>query len=274
MNDTLSGVHREAASRSSPLRRVLRVVPEIVPYVASFCALLLLWQVFSEYVVRSILFPPPATVLVKWVELLANGVLVEHAAASLKRIGIGFLMGSAVAIPIGLLIGSFSIARKLIEPWTEFLRFIPPVALISIAVVWFGIGEESKIFLIIWTTIFIVILNTAAGVASIPVNKIRAAQSLGATPGQLFFLVALPGTVPFILTGMRLAMANSFTTIVAAEMVSAQAGLGVMLWNGRMFMLIDEIFVSLVTLGLLGFTADRLFRLAIHRFASRYAAVT
>lgn len=274
MNDTLSGAHREATGRSPLLWRVLRAVPEIVPYVVSFCALLLLWQIFSQYVVRSILFPPPATVLVKWVELLANGILVEHAAASLQRIGIGFLMGSAAAIPIGLLIGSFSIARKLIEPWTEFLRFIPPVALISIAVVWFGIGEESKIFLIVWTTIFIVILNTAAGVASIPANKIRAAQSLGATPGQLFFLVALPGTVPFILTGMRLAMANSFTTIVAAEMVSAQAGLGVMLWNGRMFMLIDEIFVSLVTLGLLGFTADRLFRLAIHRFASRYAAVT
>ncbi|MGV6874214.1 ABC transporter permease [Pseudochelatococcus sp. B33] len=274
MSDTASSPGTGGAFRLSLLHRTLKVVPAIMPYVASFCALLLIWQVFSDYVVRSILFPPPGQVLVKWVELLGNGVLVENALASLKRIAVGFLLGSAAAVPVGLLIGSFSIARKLIEPWTEFLRFIPPVALISIAVVWFGIGEESKVFLIIWTTIFIVILNTAAGVASIPINKIRAAKSLGASRSQLFFLVALPGTMPFILTGMRLAMANSFTTIVAAEMVAAQAGLGVMLWNGRMFMQIDEIFVSLVTLGLLGFTADRLFRLAIYRFASRYAVVT
>jgi ABC-type nitrate/sulfonate/bicarbonate transport system permease component len=86
--------------------------------------------------------------------------------------------------------------------------------------------------------------------------------------------VSLPATVPFILTGMRLAMANAFTTIVAAEMVSAQSGLGVMIWNGRMFMLVDQIFTALVTLGLLGFIVDRLFRLGIYRFARRYSPVT
>ena len=161
--------------------------------------------------------------------------------------------------------------RKLLEPWTEFLRFIPSVAMITIAVIWFGIGEESKIFLIIYTTVFIVILNTAAGVSSIAPNKIRAAQALGARRWQIFAYVGLPATVPFILTGMRLAMANSFTTIVAAEMISANEGLGVMLWNGRMYMLVDEIFVSLVCLGLLGFGADRLFRWSIFRFARRFS---
>jgi len=207
-----------------------------------------------------------------WVMIL-NGSLLDNIWASLQRIAMGFFFGAAMGVPIGLTIGSFPFARKLIEPWTEFLRFIPAVAMITISVIWFGIGEESKIFLIIYTTIFIVILNTAAGVASIAPNKLRAAQSLGANRWQLFALVALPATVPFILTGMRLAMANSFTTIVAAEFVSAQFGLGVMLWNGRMFMLIDEIFVALVTLGLLGFTADRIFRFGIYRFARRYSPV-
>jgi NitT/TauT family transport system permease protein len=146
--------------------------------------------------------------------------------------------------------------------------------MITIAVIWFGIGEQGKIFLILYTTIFIVILNTASGVSAVGINMTRSAQALGASKWQIYRLVTLPATVPFILTGMRLAMANAFTTIVAAEMVSASSGLGVMLWNGRLFMLIDEIFVSLVALGTLGFLADRLFRLAIYRFAHRYSPVT
>src|SRR3978361_135014 len=143
--------------------------------------------------------------------------------------------------------------------------------MITVAVICLGIGEESKIFLIAYSTIFIVVLNTAAGVGAISPNKIRAARALGANAPPIFILVSLPATVPFILTGMRLAMANSFTTIVAAEMVSAQSGLGVMIWNGRMYMLVDEIFVSLVCLGLLGFGADRLFRWGIFRFARRFS---
>ncbi|MCC7417490.1 MAG: ABC transporter permease [Acidobacteria bacterium] len=243
------------------------------PYLVSFAALFLTWHLVAVYGVQSVLFPPPTTVFAKAGVLIANGTLFDNIWASLQRIATGFFLGSALGIPIGLTIGSFRFARKLIEPWTEFLRFIPAVAMITISVIWFGIGEESKIFLIVYTTIFIVILNTAAGVASIAPNKLRAAQSLGASKWQLFALVALPATVPFILTGMRLAMANSFTTIVAAEFVSAQFGLGVMLWNGRMFMLIDEIFVALVALGMLGFTADRIFRFGIYRFARRYSPV-
>jgi NitT/TauT family transport system permease protein len=170
--------------------------------------------------------------------------------------------------------GSFRPVRKLLEPYTEFLRFIPSVAMITVAVIWFGIGEASKIFLIIYTTIFIVIINTAAGVSAIAPDKIRAAQSLGASRAQIFLHVALPATVPYILTGMRLAMANSFTTIVAAELIAANDGLGKMLWDGRLFMLVDDIFVSLVTLGLLGFAVDRLFRWSIYVFAGKYSPAT
>ena len=202
--------------------------------------------------------------------LLEEGFLQEHVLASLRRIGQGFALGTALGIPIGLAIGSFRPARLLLEPWTEFLRFIPAVAMITVSVIWFGIGEESKVFLIAYSTIFVVIISTAAGVGAVERNKIRAAQALGATRWQVFALVALPATVPFILTGMRLAMANSFVTIVAAELVASNDGLGKMLWDARLFMEINDIFVALVTLGLLGFTADRLFRLLIRAFAGRY----
>jgi NitT/TauT family transport system permease protein len=243
-------------------------------YALGFSSLFALWHVASIYLVSSVLFPPPAIVFNKAVILVRNGVLLEHLWASVQRILIGFIAGSLLGIPIGLAMGSFRPVRQILEPYTEFLRFIPSVAMITVAVIWFGIGEASKIFLIIYTTIFIVILNTAAGVSAIADNKIRAAQALGATRGQIFFHVALPATVPYILTGMRLAMANSFTTIVAAELIAANEGLGKMLWDGRMFMLVDDIFVSLVCLGLLGFSVDRMFRWSIYTFAGKYSPAT
>ena len=243
-------------------------------YALGFVSLFVLWQLASRYLVSSVLFPPPTVVFSKALTLLRNGVLVENLSASMQRILVGFVCGSLLGVPIGLAMGSFRPVRKLLEPYTEFLRFIPSVAMITVAVIWFGIGEGAKIFLIIYTTIFIVILNTAAGVSAIAPNKIRAAQSLGATRTQIFFHVALPATVPYILTGMRLAMANSFTTIVAAELIAANNGLGKMLWDGRLFMLVDEIFVSLVTLGLLGFLVDRMFRWSIYTFAGKYSPTT
>ncbi len=243
-------------------------------YVAGFASLFLIWHAASVWLLSSVLFPPPWKVIVKAVELIEDGTLGEQVSVSLMRIFSGFLGGTAIGIPIGLAIGSFTIVRRLLEPYTEFLRFIPATAMITVAVIWFGIGEGSKIFLIIYTTVFIIIINTATGVAAVAPNKIRAARSLGASRGQVFFFVALPATVPYILTGMRLAMGNSFVTIIAAELVAANNGLGKMIWDSRMYMLVDQIFVALLTLGLLGFTTDRLFRWGIYKFAGRFSPVT
>ena len=245
----------------------------VAGYAVGFASLFLVWHIAAVYVVASVLFPPPARVILKAVELLQEGILQQQILVSMQRIMIGFLSGSAIGIPLGLAIGSFRPVRLLLEPYTEFFRFIPATAMITVAVIWFGIGEGSKIFLIIYTTVFIVILNTAAGVGAVTPNKIRAAQCLGANRFQVFLFVALPATVPYILTGMRLAMGNSFVTIIAAELVAANAGLGKMIWDARLYMLVDQIFVALLTLGLLGFTTDRLFRLAIYTFAGRFSPV-
>jgi NitT/TauT family transport system permease protein len=243
-------------------------------YVIGFASLFALWHVASVYLLNSVLFPPPGRVVAKAIELAQDGTLWENARVSLERIGLGFLLGSLIGIPIGLAIGSFAIVRRILEPYTEFLRFIPATAMITVAVIWFGIGEGSKIFLIIYTTVFIVIISTAAGVSAVTPNKVRAARSLGASRAQVFWYVAFPATVPYILTGMRLAMGNSFVTIIAAELVAANAGLGKMIWDARLYMLVDQIFVALLVLGLLGFTADRLFRWGIYAFAGRYSPVT
>ena len=243
-------------------------------YLLGFASLFAIWHIAATWFLSSVLFPPPWKVFMKAIELAEDGTLWEQASASLGRIATGFTGGSLLGIPLGLAIGSFPIVRRLLEPYTEFLRFIPATALITVAVIWFGIGEGSKIFLIVYTTIFIVIINTAAGVSAVAPNKIRAARSLGANRTQVFLFVAFPATVPYILTGMRLAMANSFVTIVAAELVAANNGLGRMIWDSRMYMLVDQIFVALLVLGLLGFTADRLFRWGIYTFAGRFSPVT
>ncbi|WP_198375718.1 ABC transporter permease [Neoroseomonas rubea] len=244
----------------------------VAGYLAGFGLLFLIWHLAATTLVRSTLFPPPGPVLERAWVLIEDGILQEQVIASLKRIGQGFLLGSAIGIPVGLAIGSFKPVRWMLEPWTEFFRFIPAVAMITVAVIWFGIGEESKVFLIAYTTVFVVIISTAAGVGAVGRDKIRAAQCLGATRLQVFRLVALPATVPYILTGMRLAMSNAFVTIVAAELVASNDGLGKMLWDARLFMQIEDIFVALVALGMLGFATDRTFRFLIRAFAGRFNA--
>ncbi|HZF77740.1 MAG TPA: ABC transporter permease [Acetobacteraceae bacterium] len=242
----------------------------VAGYLIGFGLLFLIWHLAAVFLVRSVLFPSPWPVLERAVVLLEDSILQEQVVASMRRILQGFALGSAIGIPLGLAIGSFRPVRLLLEPWTEFFRFIPAVAMITVAVIWFGIGEESKVFLIAYTTVFVVIIATAAGVGAVGRDKIRAAQCLGASRLQVFALVALPATVPYILTGMRLAMANAFVTIVAAELVASNDGLGKMLWDARLFMQVEDIFVALIALGLLGFATDRVFRLLIRAFAGRF----
>lgn len=243
------------------------------PYAAGFVGMFAVWHIVASYFFVSVLFPPPLPVLVKGWELVRSGDLWIHIWASLRRILAGFTLGSAVGILIGLVVGSFQLVRRLLDPVVETLRFIPAVAMITVAVIWFGIGESSKVFIIFYGTVFIVILSTAAGVANIAPNKIRAAESLGASRLQMFVHVTLPATVPFILTGMRLAMANAFTTIVAAELVAANEGIGTLMWQSRLYMQVEVVFVVLLTLALLGFAVDRAFRWAIFTFAHNYSPV-
>jgi NitT/TauT family transport system permease protein len=239
-------------------------------YCLSFLVIFVLWYILAVYLFPSILFPSPVSVLVRLGELIANGQLITDVVVSMSRILLGFLIGSALGIPIGLLMGNFAFVRHFLEPYTEFFRFIPAIALITVTILVFGIGEESKIALIVYTTIFMVIINTTAGVVGIPINKIRAARSLGASRAQVFFYVSFPATLPYIFTGMRIAMGNAFATIVSAEMLGANRGIGTMMWTARLYMQVDDVFVGLLVLGILGFLSDHAFRSLIRRFAGRY----
>ena len=140
----------------------------------------------------------------------------------------------------------------------------------TIAIIWLGIGEGSKYFLIFWGSFFIVLVNTVAGVQQLPIARQRAAQCLGASRLQIFVKVVIPSAIPLIFTGMRVAMAIAFMSIIPAEMLAADSGLGYLLQTSGLLLQTDRIFVALTTISVLGFLSDRLFRLLVGRTLSRY----
>jgi NitT/TauT family transport system permease protein len=228
------------------------------------------WQVASDLFDVPVLFPSPLAAARKGVALVAEGRLQQDVAVSLWRILTGFAIGSVLGTALGLLMGSSRLVADLLAPYVNFLRFIASIAWISAVMVWFGIGETAKIVLIVYTTTFVVLLNTMAGVVSVHPNKIRAARCFGASPRQIFVSVTLPATLGYILTGMRLAMMNSFMTVVSAEMIAAEAGVGFLIFNSRQWMETDAIFVGMFTLGVLGLLTDRVMQALIARFLWRF----
>ncbi len=212
----------------------------------------------------------PAAVVSAAKELSDTGVLWTSIEASGQRILIGWVLGVIVGAPVGILMGRINIVRQLLDPYIEFFRFIPPIAFVTLAVVWFGIGETSKVVLIFYTSVFIVTVSTIAATVAISENKLQAATNLGAGRLQIMKTVVLPSTVPGIVTGARLAMGNSFLTIVSAEIVAADAGIGSMIWQARNYGRIDWTFVGIITLGIMGFLFDRVLRLLSRRFLGRY----
>lgn len=237
---------------------------------ASIVAVVVLWQVASTSWVPSILFPTPLQTLHGWAAMVREGVLLYDVGASLGRIAIGFLLGTLIGVPLGIAMGLFRPIAVVLEPYVQFFRFVPPVAWIIPAILWFGIGETSKIFVIFYTTVFLVLLNTMAGVAAVARNQIRSARCFGASHWQLFLWVSFPATMPYVLTGMRLGMGNSFAAVVGAEFIAAQAGLGFVIIESGTWMATDRMFAGMLTLGLLGILADQLFRALSRRWASRY----
>lgn len=238
--------------------------------VLSAVAVVALWQVASTRWLPSILFPTPLRTLEAWAAMVWEGVLPYHVVVSLVRIAAGFVVGTLIGVPVGLAMGLFPPVLILLEPYVQFFRFVPPVAWIIPAILWFGIGETSKIFLIFYTTVFLVLFNTMVGVSAVARNQIRSAQCFGASRRQLFLWVSLPGTLPYVLTGMRLAMGNSFAAVVGAEFIAAQSGLGFLIVDSGTWMATDRMFAGMLTLGLLGILTDQLFHAASARWASRY----
>ncbi|MFI7350720.1 ABC transporter permease [Streptomyces sp. NPDC049936] len=209
--------------------------------------------------------PTPPEVVSRAGTLIGDGTLADDVLASLTRVLTGFALGTAVAVPVGFLMGWYGIVRGLVEPWIQFFRTIPPLAIIPLAVVAMGIDETPKIFVIFLAAFLACVISTFQGVVNVDRTLIDAARVLGAKDATIFARVVVPASTPFILVGMRVGLGSAWATLVAAELIAAQQGLGYRMQYAQLYYDLPTIFVGLISIGILGLLMDRVLLLAERR---------
>jgi ABC-type nitrate/sulfonate/bicarbonate transport system permease component len=235
----------------------------IAPYFLASLAIVIVWQgVIAIFNPTDALLPSPvATAGTIW-SLMETGELFVHIWASLSRVLSAWVLAAMIAIPLGLLQGSNRRFESVFDPVVELFRPISPLAWIPLAILWFGIGETGKIFIIFIATFFPILLNTVSGVKSVDPVMIRAGQILGCdTSFKLFIKVILPAAMPTILVGLRIAFGTGWAAIIAAELVAAQDGLGYLISDGMEILRSDLVLAGMVVIGVLGVMIDSIFRL-------------
>jgi NitT/TauT family transport system permease protein len=206
-------------------------------------------------------FPTPKEVLLGVVELARQGTLIQHVAASLMRVTVGYLLAAMIAIPLGVLMGWFGGLFTALNPAIQMLRPISPIAWIPLAILWFGVGNMSPIFLIFLSSFFPMVVGTASGVQAVEKNYIRAARNFGFSGHRLLRQVVMPAAMPQIITGMRLGLGIAWLVVVAAEMVAINSGLGYLIIDSRNAgNRYDLVVASMVIIGVIGFLLDILMR--------------
>ncbi len=223
--------------------------------------ILLLWYGLTvARLVNPFVLPSPGALLREFGALLAHGYaqkpLSEHLLSSLTRTFIGLGLGLLIGIPLGLLMGVSRSAFAILSPVFAFMRPIPPIAFIPLMILYFGIGEFSKIFLIFLAALWYVVLNASAGVRAIPEELMRAGRNQGLTPVQLFRHVIFWAALPEIMTGVKTATAISWAIVVAAELIAAQAGLGFMVMDAATFFRVPDVYIGIIIIGLIGLMLD------------------
>ncbi|KGE02312.1 ABC transporter permease [Rhizobium sp. YS-1r] len=217
---------------------------------------ILLWAIVTAQGVVGL--PTPLAVARQAVIQAQNGLLWSDALASLGRVFTGFALGIAVAIPTGFLMGWYRTARGIIEPYVQFFRTIPPLAIIPLAIVTMGIDETPKIFVIFLASFLSSVVATYQGVVNLDKTLINAARVLGANDFTIFRRVIVPASLPYIMVGVRIGLGSSWATVVAAELIAAQSGLGFRMQQAQLYYDLPTIFVSLIAIGVLGLIMDRI----------------
>ncbi len=236
-------------------------IKETWPSVALIAALIATWWV-TVTVTHSVIFPTPLDVIAGTWELLKDGTLWRHIGASLLRVGLGFGLAVCVAVPLGLWMGWVSGAYRTLNPVFQILRPISPIAWIPIAILWFGVGNASPVYLIFISSVFPMIVQTTVGVHTIEKRYLRAADNFGVSRRTLFMHVVIPAVLPQILVGMRIGLGVAWLVVVAAEMIALHSGLGYMIMDSRNAgNRYDLVIAGMIIIGLIGLSLDGFMRL-------------
>ena len=228
--------------------------------------LALWWLVSSSASVDKVFMPGPVDVFNRLITWYTEDELMSDIWISVYRVTAGFALSALIALPLGLMIGTFRPVQAVLEPLTDFIRYMPAVAFIPLVMLWVGIEESSKIAIIFIGTFFQMVLMMAEDVRRVPLAQIEAAQTMGATRGESIKLVIFQSAKPALLDTLRVTMGWAWTYLVVAELVAANSGLGYSILKAQRFLQTDKIFVGILLIGLIGLVMDQLFRLA-HRKA-------
>ncbi len=228
-------------------------IASIVPFMP---LVVLWWAVVEAGVFPRVFLPGPADVARSFADLVYKGILPEYLQDSIVRLAVGAFWGIALGIPLGILIGMSQPAHRALWPLLLFFQAIGDIAWLPILVIWFGYGLITMTFVIVYTVIFPVVLNTVLGVRSIPINMHRAALSLGASRLRILWEVVLPGALPNIVTGLRNGLGYGWRALIAAEIIVGTSGIGFLMFDARRAGSVVEILLGMIILGILWYIVD------------------
>jgi len=249
---------RVAGRSQERLRRLITVF--------SVPVFLLCWELLSRSgLVNMILFPPPSTVAKSLMGWAASGQLFTDFYMSLSRVVVGFFLGAVAGAVVGVLTGRYVLIAAFLSPIFQLLRPIPPIAFVPIVILWFGLGEMGKYFLVFWGVFFTVWISAHVGVQQVDEKLIRAAKSLGTPERRMLREVLIPGAMPYIFVGLRTSISISFYTLVAAELAGTFAGLAYRIDISQQNLQMGKMMGGLVMLGVISAVADKLFSVAATR---------
>jgi NitT/TauT family transport system permease protein len=234
---------------------------QVLPSLTVIAALITLWWA-AVLATHSVIFPTPRAVVAGAWELLKDGTLARHIGASLMRVASGFGLAVCVALPLGLWMGWVRGAYRTLNPLFQMLRPISPIAWIPIAILWFGVGDASPIYLIFISSVFPMIVQTTVGVHTIEKRYLRAAENFGVSRHTLFKRVVIPAVLPQIVVGMRIGLGVAWLVVVAAEMIALHSGLGYMIMDSRNAgNRYDLVVAGMIIIGVIGLSLDGTMRL-------------
>jgi NitT/TauT family transport system permease protein len=238
--------------------------------VGASALLILVWEIVGQsHLVNPLFLPAPSAVVASLWDMTLHKNLLWHAGVSTLRVWVAFLIAAAMAIPIGILISSYRPIGAALEPIMDFIRYLPVPALVPLSIIWFGVGEDTKIFLLWLGTFFQLVLLVADDMRRVPQEYIEIAWTVGAKERQVLTDVAFRAMLPSLVDNLRITLGWCWTYLIVAEIVAADSGIGFVIWTSRRYMKTPEVMAGVVAIGLIGLVTDQILR-ALHRRWFRY----